>query len=47
MFKCSNHSTTTRNYAVTYYQTLEEIPWKLGLMKLQKMTNIFKNLEKS
>ena len=31
-----NHSNTTRNYAVIYYQTLEEVPWHLGLKKYNK-----------
>ena len=30
MLKCWNHSTTTRNYAVTYYKTLEQAPWHPG-----------------
>ena len=46
MLNCWNHSTTTRNYAVTYNKTLEEILWNLGL-KEQKITNTFKKLEKS
>ena len=29
--RCWNHSITTRNYAVTYYQTIEWVPWHLGL----------------
>ena len=45
MLKCRNHSSTTRNYAVTYNQTLEEVPRHLGLMKLKKQ--IFKELEKN
>ena len=36
VLKFGNHSTTTRNYAVTYYQTPEEFPWHLGLIKLKK-----------
>ena len=36
MLKCWSHSTTTRNYAVTYYRTLEEILWQLGLEKLKE-----------
>ena len=31
--KCWNHSITTRNNAVTYYQTLKEVLWHLGLLK--------------
>ena len=29
MLKCRNNSTTTRNYAVTYYKILEEAPLHL------------------
>ena len=36
LLKCWNHSTTNRNYAVTYSKTLEEVPWHLGLKKLDK-----------
>ena len=39
-------SITSRNYTVTYYQTLEEAPWLLRLDKTYKMTKIFKNFEK-
>ena len=42
MFKSWNHSTTTKNYAVTYYQTLEEFPWRLGLKKLKNDENLQK-----
>ena len=45
MLKCWNHSKTTGNYAVTYYKTLEEIQWHLGLKEL-KQTKIVKKLEK-
>ena len=45
MLKCWNHSITTRNNAITYYQTLEEVLWHLGLIK--KMLKIFKKLEKN
>ena len=31
-----NHSITTRNYAETYYQTLEEVRWLLRLEKPKK-----------
>ena len=31
-----NHSITTRNYAVTYYQTLAEVRWLLRLDKPKK-----------
>ena len=40
-----NLSTTTRNYAVTYYKVLEEVTWHLE-PKTQKMTKIVKKLEK-
>ena len=33
MLKWWNHSTATKNYAVTYYEILEEVPWHLGLKK--------------
>ena len=36
MLKCWDNSTTIRNYAVTYYKTLDEIPWNLGQKELQK-----------
>ena len=39
MLKCWNHSTTTSNYAVTYYQSLEQVHWQLGLTKLKKWQN--------
>ena len=35
MLKCWNHSSTTRNYAATYYKTLQEVPWHLWLKKLK------------
>ena len=38
---------TTRNCAVTYYQTREWVPWTSRIDKTQKMTNIFKRLEKN
>ena len=36
MWKSWNNSITARNYAVTYFQTLEEVHWNLGLIKLKK-----------
>ena len=36
MLKWWNHSITTRNYALTYYKTLEDVPWQLGLEELKK-----------
>ena len=36
ILKCSNHSITTRNYAVTYNKTIEEVPWQLGLKELKR-----------
>ena len=36
--KIENHSITTRKYAVTYNQTLEEFPWPQGLEKRQKLS---------
>ena len=41
-----NHSITTRNYAVNYYQTAEEVPWHLGLIKLKKSQKFLKSLKK-
>ena len=45
MLKCWNHSTTTRNNAVNYYQNLEEVPWHLGLKELKEMTKFSKSLK--
>ena len=42
MLKCWNHSTTTRNYAVTYYKTLEEVLWHLGLKVFEDGKNFQK-----
>ena len=39
------HSIRSRNCAVTYYQTLEEIPWLLMLDKPKKGQEISKNLK--
>ena len=36
MLKYLKHSTTTGNYAVNYYKSLEEAPWHLGLKKFRK-----------
>ena len=41
-----NHSITTRNYAVTYYQNLEDVPGTLHLMHLKKWQKFSKSLEK-
>ena len=41
MLKCWTHSITTRNYAVTYYKILEEVPWHLGLKELKKLKKKF------
>ena len=46
MLKGWNHSTTTRKYAVTYYQTLKEVLC-LGLIELKKRQQIFKKIEKN
>ena len=35
MLKCWNHSTTTRNYTDSFYKTLDEVPWHLGLKELK------------
>ena len=43
MLKSWNHSTTTRNYAVTFYETLEDVPWHPGLIKLK---NKYKHFQK-
>ena len=42
-----NHSTTTRNYAVTFYKTLEEVPWNLGPKNSKIDKNFQKKLEKN
>ena len=49
MLKYLKHSTTTSNYAVNYYKTLEEAPWHLGLKifrKWQKLSKILKKIVK-
>ena len=46
MLKCWNHSITTRNNAVTYYQTLEEVLWHLGLIKIKNVKNFQKAWKK-
>ena len=46
MLKCWNHSITTENCAVTYYQTIEWVPWQLGLIKLKKWQKFSKTLKK-
>ena len=46
MLKCWNHSITTRNNAVTYYQFLEEVLWHLGLIKIKKCQKFSKSLKK-
>ena len=45
MLKCWNHSTTTRNNAVTYYKTLEDVPWQLGLRELKKWQTFSESLK--
>ena len=42
MLKIWIHSITTRNYAVTYYQILDEVPWHLRLIKLEKFKKMTK-----
>ena len=46
MLKCWNHSTSFRKYAVTYSQTLEEVPWHLGLIKMTKNSKSLKKIVK-
>ena len=41
--KCWNLSTTTRNYAVTYYKTLEEVSWQKTWKKTEKWQKKSKN----
>ena len=41
-----NHSISTRNYAVPYYQTIKEIPWPLSLENLREGPKFSKNLKK-
>ena len=45
MLKRWNHSATTSNYAVTYYQSLEQVHWQLGLTKLKKWKDFQKALK--
>ena len=45
MLKCWNDSITTRNYAVPYYLNLEEVPWHLGLIKIEKYQKFSKSLK--
>ena len=40
------NSFTSRNYTLTYYQTLEEAPWLLTLDKPKKVTKFSKTLKK-
>ena len=40
------HSVTLRNYAVTYYQNLEKVPWLFRLQK-PKNDNKLQNLKKN
>ena len=47
MLKCWNHSTATRNHAIIYCQTLEEIPLHLRLIKLKNDENFQKAWEKN
>ena len=44
--KMLNHSAATRNYAKTDYQTVEEVPWHLVLIKLEKWQNFQKTWKK-
>ena len=46
MLQSWSHSITTKNYAETCYQTIEEIPWHLGLIKLKKQPDLSKSLQK-
>ena len=45
MLKSFNQSTTTRNYAVSFYKTLEEVPWHQWLKKLKKWQTFSKSLK--
>ena len=40
------HSITSLNYAVIYYQTLEEVPRPLSLEKSKKRQKFIKNFKK-
>ena len=42
-----NHPTTTRNYEVTYYKTLEEVSWQLGLEERKNWQKFSKGLRKN
>ena len=46
MLKCWNHSITTRNNAVNYYQTLEEVFWHLRQIKIKNCQKFSKSLKK-
>ena len=44
--KSSKNSFTSRNYALPYYQTLEEVPWLLSLEKPKyDQTKISENMK--
>ena len=43
MFK---NTLATRNYTITCYQTLEEVPWLLRLDQPAKSQKLFKKIEK-
>ena len=38
---------TSRNYAITFYKTLEDVNWHLGLEKLKKMTKRWEKTSES
>ena len=40
MLQSWKHSITSRNYAVTYYKTLEDDTWHLGLKKTQELWKV-------
>ena len=45
MLKRWNNSITTKNNAVTYYQTFEEVHWQVGLIKCKKCQKFSKSLK--
>ena len=45
MLKCWNQSITTKNHAVTFYQALEQVSRRIGLIKIKKTSKIFKNVK--
>ena len=47
MLNLENHSYTSENYTLIYYQTLEEVSWFLRLEKPKNDKNFQENMKKS